>query len=100
MDKITALGYAKEYADKVMENYSPMAVVVYGSYLTDTADDNSDIDIAVIFDGFTGDFLEVSAKLYMLTCEVSTVIEPILLDIQNDKSGFAREILKKGQKVA
>ena len=100
MDKITALEYAKKYADKVMENCSPMAVVVYGSYLTDTADDNSDIDIAVIFDGFTGDFLELSAELYKLTCEVSTVIEPIILDIKNDVSGFAREILKKGQKVA
>lgn len=100
MDKITALEYAKKYADKVMENCSPMAIVIYGSYLTDTADENSDIDIAVIFDGFTGNFLETSAKLYELTCEVSTVIEPIILDIRNDASGFASEILKKGQKVA
>ena len=100
MDKITALDYAKKYADKVMENYSPIAVVVYGSYMKDTADENSDIDIAVIFDGFSGDFLELSAELYKLTCEVSTVIEPIILDIKNDASGFVSEILKTGQRVA
>lgn len=100
MDKITALKYAKQYADKVKETFSPFAVVVYGSYINGTPNEHSDIDIAVIFDSFSGDFLEMSAILYQLTCEISTAIEPILLDLSNDKSGFASEIMKKGQRVA
>jgi predicted nucleotidyltransferase len=100
MDKSTALKYAKEYAKKVKKACSPLAVIVYGSYINGVPTDDSDIDIAVIFDGFTGDFLETSAMLYQITCEVSTTIEPILLDIANDKSGFAHQILKTGLSVA
>ena len=100
MDKSTALKYAKEYAEKVKEACSPLAVIVYGSYINGVPTDDSDIDIAVIFDGFTGDFLETSAMLYEITCEVSTTIEPILLDIANDKSGFAHQILNTGLSVA
>ncbi len=100
MDKSTALSYAKAYAEKVMEHFAPAAVIVYGSYIDGQPDENSDIDIAVIFNGFTGDFLEVSAALYQLTCEVSTAIEPILLDTANDKSGFVDKVLRTGQRVA
>ncbi len=100
MDKNTAIKYAEEYGKKVKEFYSPFAVVAYGSYINGSPDENSDIDIAVIFDGFTGDFLELSAELYALTCEVSTTIEPILLDISKDNSGFVKEIMKTGWHVA
>lgn len=100
MDKNSALEYAKKYAEKVKKACSPIAIVVYGSYVNGTPDENSDIDIAVIFNGFTGDFLEMSSMLYQITCEVSTLIEPILLDISNDKSGFASEIMRTGKKVA
>ncbi len=100
MDKNTALNYARQYAEKVKTTCSPMAVVLYGSYANGEPDEHSDIDIAVIFDSFDGDFLETSAALYQLTCEVSTAIEPLLLDLSSDKSGFAEEILKNGQHVA
>lgn len=100
MDKSTALKYAKEYAEKVKDACSPFAIIVYGSYIHGTPTEESDIDIAVIFNGFTGDFLETSAMLYQLSCEVSTTIEPVLLDIANDKSGFAHQILNTGLNVA
>lgn len=100
MDKTTALKLAKNYAEIIKEEFSPMAVVVYGSYVNGDYDENSDIDVAIIFDGFKGDVLETSAKLYRYTCEVSTIIEPVLLDISKDKSGFASQILLTGEKVA
>ena len=100
MDKNTALEYAKQYAENVKKTCSPDSIFVYGSYVNGTNDENSDIDIAVIFNGFKGDFLETSSILYQLTCEVSTVIEPILLDSTNDKSGFVNEIIRTGQRVA
>ena len=100
MDKAAALKYAAKYAQSVKTICDPVAVVVYGSYVNGTPDENSDIDIAVVFDGFNGDFLELSAALYRLTCDVSTTIEPIILDLANDKSDFARTVLRTGLKVA
>lgn len=100
MDKTTALKIAKNYAELIKKDFSPVAVVLYGSYVNGNYDENSDIDIAIIVDGFQGDVLEASAKLYRYTCEISTIIEPVLLDISNDKSGFANKILLTGEKVA
>jgi len=100
MDKNTALDYARRYAEVVKQNFDTAVVFVYGSYVSGTADSNSDIDVAVIIDGFDGDFLEVSAFLYQLTCGINTAIEPVLLDSLNDVSGFTNEIMKSGMRVA
>lgn len=100
MDKNRALEYAKDYALKVKEFCSPTAIFLYGSYINGTPTEESDIDIAVIFDDFNGDFLETSALLYRLTCGISTIIEPVLLDISKDKSGFITEIMRNGKQIA
>ena len=100
MDKAAALKCAAKYAEIVKTVCDPVAVVVYGSYVNGTPNENSDIDIAVIFDGFNGDFLSLSASLYRLTCDVSTTIEPVILDLANDKSDFAKTVLRTGYKVA
>ena len=100
MDKITALNYAKQYAEKINKLYSPVAIMIYGSYANGIPTENSDIDIAVIFDGFDGDYLETSANLYQMTCDICTAIEPIILDLSKDRSGFANEIMRTGYNVA
>lgn len=100
MDKRIALEYAKDYANIVKKEFSPIAIVLYGSYVSGVPTEDSDIDIAVIFDGFDGDILETSAKLYQYTCNISTLIEPVLLDISTDNSGFVNEVMTLGQRVA
>ena len=100
MDKNTALNHARKYAEILKGYMTPAAVVLNGSYVNGTQTDELDIDIAVIFDSFNGDFLETSALLYQLTCEVDTSIEPILLDVSKDNSGFAREVIRTGQQIA
>lgn len=100
MDKAAAMKYAERYAQSVKTVCDPVAVVLYGSYVNGTPNENSDIDIAVIFDGFTGDYLTLSAALYRLTCDISTTIEPIILDLANDKSDFAKTVFRTGHKVA
>ena len=99
MDKATALACAKRFAEEVAKELRPEKIVLYGSYATDSARDDSDIDVAVIFNGFDGDFLHVSSWLWSLTWEVSSYIEPILLDRANDRSGFIAEILKTGKVI-
>jgi len=100
MDKRTALEIAKSYAELVKKEMNPLAIVLYGSYNDGIPHEDSDIDIAVVFDGFDGDILETSAKLYQYTCEVNTIIEPILLDISNDKTGFVNDVMSNGYNVA
>ena len=97
LDKNTVISNVRRYADEVRNSLNPVAVILYGSYAKGTATDDSDIDVAVIFNGFNGDWLETSAKLWKLRRNISDDIEPILLDRTNDKSGFIENIYKTGQ---
>ncbi|GHV46326.1 hypothetical protein FACS1894204_07710 [Synergistales bacterium] len=99
MDKGAAFVYARQYAAEVTKELRPELIVMYGSHASDSAKKDSDIDVAVIFNGFNGDFLRVSSWLWSLTWKVSSYIEPILLDRADDKSGFVTEILKTGELI-
>ena len=99
MDKNTALTIAMEYTAEVCKAFEPLMIVLYGSYANDTATVDSDIDIAVIFDGYDGDWLKDSATLWKLTRKISTCIEPILLDRTNDPSGFVDKICRVGKTI-
>ena len=99
MDRSTALTTAKAYAAEVRKVLSPFRIIMYGSHAKDTAttDSDIDIDIAVIFDGYHGNWLKDSSLLWKLTRTVSTSIEPILLDRTQDPSGFIAEIFNAGE---
>ena len=99
MDKGTVVSTVKQYAERVASECRPSAVVLYGSYAKGNARDDSDIDVAVVFDGFTGDWLKTSARLWRLTEEISYDIEPVLLDSTKDASGFVEDIFKTGQVI-
>ena len=97
MDKASALIIAQQYADEVVKEMAPDKVLLFGSYVKGTAKEESDIDIAVVFDGFKGDWFHTCTKLSNITWKVSTHIEPVLLDIQDDKNGFVQEVLQTGE---
>jgi len=99
LDKTTVVNTVQQYADVVTQEFSPNAIILYGSHATGTPNEESDIDVAVIFNGFSGDWLEASARLWHLTRRVSTYIEPVLLDSLDDKSGFVKNIYKTGQVI-
>ena len=96
MDKRDIIKTAQEYANEVRKTLNPAAIILFGSFANGTPTDDSDIDIAIVFNGFTGDRWETSADLWQLTWKIDNRIEPILLDTQNDKSGFASDIFKTG----
>lgn len=96
MDKSEALDIAHQYANNLIKTIKPAQIILYGSYANDTFNQNSDIDIAIIFDKFEGNFLETSSYLWYLARQINSHIEPILLDTTNDSSGFTEEILKNG----
>ena len=96
LDKETVIDVVREYANVVAKELSPAAIVLYGSYAKGNAHNDSDIDVAVIFDGFTGNWHETSSMLWRLRRNISFEIEPILLDSTEDKSGFVKNIYKTG----
>ena len=75
----------------------PKMVVLYGSYIKGTATEDSDIDIAVICDSIEEDYLEKSQQLFKLRRGIDSRIEPVLLELGNDKSGFCEEIIRTGK---
>ncbi len=99
LDKETVIKTVEQYAQIVVKELNPSAVFLYGSYARGNARSESDIDVAVIFDGFKGDWLETSAQLWRLCRDISDDIEPVLLDSTNDRSGFVADVLKHGQAI-
>ena len=90
------IDYAKKYADEVRKKYNPYAIVFFGSYINGNPHNESDIDIAVIYKGFIGDWHAVSSVLWRLCENVNLYIKPILLDAENDKSGLAENVMRTG----
>lgn len=96
LDKATVISTANRYASEVKKEYKPHAIVLFGSYNNGSPHEDSDIDIAVVFNGFKGDWLKECANLWRISSNISFAIEPHLLDTANDRSGFADYIMRTG----
>ncbi|MDY7033637.1 MAG: nucleotidyltransferase domain-containing protein [Thermodesulfobacteriota bacterium] len=97
MDKTEAVRCVKKYADIVRQNFDVKKIILFGSYVRDTAQKDSDIDVAVVLNHVDEDFLMSEARLFRLRRNIDARIEPVLLEESNDKSGFLEEILKTGE---
>ena len=96
MDKTTALEHAKCYAGLVCEEVSPCKVFLFGSLANGNFNENSDIDIAVVKDFLDDNYWEITKKLNRLTRNIDNRIEPVLLQPQDNQSGFLLTVLKSG----
>ena len=101
MDKETAIKLVEEYAKLVVQNMVVNKIVLYGSYARGDNRKNSDIDVAVIVprESISKNILNDMAKLFKLTRNISTDLEPILLIDEEDASGFLEDILQYGEVV-
>ena len=99
MDKKEIDRKLKKYISLVKKEYSPRKIVLYGSYSRGNYNENSDIDVAVIVDKIEGDFLELEFQLFKLRRNIDDRIEPVLLEENNDKSGFLESILEYGKVI-
>ena len=97
LDKAAVISTVSKYADEIKKQYDPFAIVVFGSYVNGKPHDDSDIDVAVIFNGFNGNWYDTAVDLWRISEKVSLDIEPHLLDITEDKSGFTRHVLETGE---
>ena len=97
LDKGTVISTVERYAEAVKNEFSPNAVILFGSYVKGNPTEDSDIDVGVVFNGFSGDWRKASSRLWNLAYDISWDIEPHLLDTTQDKSGFAKHVIKTGQ---
>jgi uncharacterized protein len=96
MVKEHALIKAHHYADLVRENLEPKKIILYGSSAKDDWSGTSDIDIAVIVKTVEGDFLDIERLLFRLRRNIDDRIEPVLLEEENDRSGFIQGVIDTG----
>lgn len=96
MDKKELIEKLTQYKSLLARHFDLDCIILYGSYAKGTQRDESDIDVAVIVNSIQGDFFTFAPLLWKLRREVDDRIEPILIDKNDDVSGFLHEIKKTG----
>jgi uncharacterized protein len=100
MDKEEAISKVKEYS-VLLKKYMPFAnVYLFGSYAKNTNQTDSDIDVAIVVNKIEGDFFSIQPLLWKLRRQIDDRIEPILIEKDNDSSGFLIEIQRNGIQIA
>jgi len=99
MDKNEAIARAKQYKVLLDEHYDLDSVYLFGSYAMNENTEDSDIDVAVIVKKIEGDFFPVNPLLWKLRRQIDDRIEPILIHVNEDRSGFLEEIQRNGIKI-
>jgi len=100
MDKTDALKIANNYATIVNANYKDLKIYLFGSYAKGNYNEDSDIDIAVVFKDYTN-LMDIQLELMRLRRKIDSRIEPhpfreIDFQVSNP---IVNEILKYGQEI-
>lgn len=100
MDKEDVLKIANNYAVVVNANYKVFKIYLFGSYAKDNYNEDSDIDIAVVFEDYD-DLMDIQLELMRLRRKIDSRIEPhpfreINFQLSNP---IVNEILKYGQEI-
>ena len=91
---------ARKYSREVAKVLNPVSVVLFGSYVNGVPHEWSDIDLAVLVDNIDEkDWYNSRILLQKIRWYEDDFddIEPHLLDLNNDPSGFARHVYNTGQ---
>ncbi|MDR1917913.1 MAG: nucleotidyltransferase domain-containing protein [Christensenellaceae bacterium] len=100
LDKNTIKNIVLTFAQEVKKILQFNAVIVFGSYVNGQPTEDSDIDVAIIINDVNIDWYNTMVKLCEIARKVNCYIEPHLISLNNDKSGFAKHIIETGMKVA
>lgn len=100
MDKDNALVAAQQYADVILSHFSDVQIYLFGSFVKGTNNDESDIDIAIIFSNYTN-LLDIQLQLMKLRRKIDTRIEPHPLKKEdfNTSNPLAVEIISYGKQL-
>lgn len=92
---------ALRYAKVLRRELSLKGLYVYGSYARGSQNADSDIDIAVVADGLSGDAVDDTWRLMKLRRSIDTRIEPhpfLPCDFTEDNP-IAAEVLRTGIRI-
>lgn len=99
MDKNEAIAKVRQYK-LLFQNYLDVSqVYLFGSYAMGTNQKDSDIDVAIIVNTISDDYFATTPLLWKLRRQIDDRIEPIIIEKDNDKSGFIDEIRKYGIEI-
>lgn len=92
---------ALRYADVLRGELTLRGLYLYGSYAKGTQNADSDIDLAVIADGLSGDAVDDTWRLMRLRRSVDTRIEPhpFLPSDFTEANPMAIEVMRSGIRI-
>ena len=93
---------ARRYAEYLRQEIHVLGIYLFGSYARGNIRADSDIDIAVISDSFTGDPVDDLTTLLLMKSDIDNRIEPhpfLPADFTRDNP-FAREIMETAVRIA
>ncbi|MDY0075715.1 MAG: nucleotidyltransferase domain-containing protein [Bacteroidales bacterium] len=99
MDKAEVINKVKEYSVLLKKHIKLDEVYLFGSYANNTNHIDSDIDIAIVVKNIEGDFFDIQPLLWKLRRQIDDRIEPVLIEKDNDLSGFLTEIQRNGIEI-
>ena len=99
MDKREVINIVKKYVNSISNIVQPEKIYLYGSYSKGKANKDSDIDVALVYDEFKGNYIKTLGDLYFKTIDIDTRIEPVIVERKNDPSGFLYDIEKTGIEI-
>jgi len=100
MDKTNALKIAQKYADEVRSYFDYEKVILFGSYVKGNYNEDSDIDIAVVFYDYNNR-MDRQVELMKLTRGIDSRIEPHPFRESefNLSNPIVNEIVKYGEEI-
>lgn len=101
LDSVAARGIALQYADILSRNFLLRQMFIFGSSVTGVASEDSDIDIAVVADDFSGDAVDDMFRLMKSRRNIDLRIEPhaFLPSDFHEGNPFAAEIMRSGIRI-
>lgn len=97
MDQAQVVEHVKRYAEALAAELPVTQVILFGSQSTGQADEDSDIDVAVVMhDVAAADYLAVLKRLCVLRTPIDPMIEPHLVLEADDPAGFLQEVQRHG----
>ncbi|MCX6270367.1 MAG: nucleotidyltransferase domain-containing protein [Bacteroidetes bacterium] len=99
MDQAEVIDKVRRYVILVRQQFDISRVVLFGSYAKGNANQYSDIDVALVVKKMDKGFFEVEPVLWKLRRQIDPLIEPVLIEEDNDPAGFLEEISKSGIEI-
>lgn len=99
MDSREAVALIDRFVGEARKKYPISETWLYGSFAYGTPTADSDIDVAVFMTPPPEDILATEVDLFKIRRGIDTRLEPIILEHERDRSGFAEMVTTKGIRV-